>query len=100
MEDGISRGLQHRHETCCEKGGCCGRRACMVQRWFHRRDVVSGQVDLYMTIGLIAKDIEVQCFGLIIQENFLRYFLFETSNRYVIIYISCSCNSKLLPGIW
>jgi len=49
MEDGISGGLQHRHEMCCEKDGCYGRRACMVQRWFHRRDVVSGQVDLYMT---------------------------------------------------
>ena len=30
VEDGISRGLQHRHEMCCEKGGCRGRRACMV----------------------------------------------------------------------
>ena len=30
VEDGISRGLQHHHEMCCEKGGCCGRRACMV----------------------------------------------------------------------
>ena len=40
MEDGIPGGLQHRHETCCEKGGHCGRRACMVQRWHHRRDVV------------------------------------------------------------
>ena len=25
MEDGISGGLQHHHETCCEKGGCCER---------------------------------------------------------------------------
>jgi len=48
VEDGISGGLQHRHETCCEKGGHHGRRACMVQRWFHREDVVSGPVDLYM----------------------------------------------------
>jgi len=32
MEDRISGGLQHHHETCCEKGGHCGRRACMVQR--------------------------------------------------------------------
>ena len=53
MEDGISGGLQHCHEMCCEKGGCCGRRACMVQRWFHRGDVVSRQVDLYMTVGKI-----------------------------------------------
>jgi len=40
MEDGISGGLQHRHKTCCEKGGHYGRRACMVQRWHHRGDVV------------------------------------------------------------
>ena len=32
MKDGISRGLQHRHEMCCKKGGCRGRQACMVQR--------------------------------------------------------------------
>ena len=49
MEDGIPRGLQHHHETCCEKGGRYGRRACMVQRWFYHEDVVSGQVDLHMT---------------------------------------------------
>ena len=29
MEDGIPGGLQHCHKTCCEKGGCCGRQACM-----------------------------------------------------------------------
>jgi len=40
MEDGIPRRLQHCHETCCEKGGYHGRRACMVQRWHHHRDVV------------------------------------------------------------
>ena len=33
MEDGISRGLQHHHKTCCEKGGRHGRQACMVQKW-------------------------------------------------------------------
>jgi len=49
MEDGISGGLQYCYEMCCEKGGRCGRRACMVQRWFHHGNVVSGQVDLYMT---------------------------------------------------
>ena len=42
--------LQHHHETCCEKGGRHGRQACMVRKWFHRGDVVSRQVDLYMTI--------------------------------------------------
>ena len=40
MEDEIPRGLQHHHKTCCEKGGRCGRRACMVQRWHHHGDVV------------------------------------------------------------
>ena len=49
MEDGIPGGLQHRHKTCCEKGGPRGRQACMVRKWFHHGDVVSRQVDLYMT---------------------------------------------------
>jgi len=40
MKDGIPRGLQHHHEMCCEKGGRCGRQACMVQRWHHRGNVV------------------------------------------------------------
>ena len=53
VEDGISGGLQHRHETYCEKGGRCGRRACMVQRWFHRGDIISRQMDLYMTTWYI-----------------------------------------------
>ena len=40
MEDGIPGGLQHHHETCCEKGGRRGRRAYRVQRWHHRGDIV------------------------------------------------------------
>ena len=32
MEDRISRGLQHCHKTCCKKGGCCGRCACIIWR--------------------------------------------------------------------
>ena len=40
VEDGIPRGLQHCHNTCCEKGGHRGRRAYRVQRWHHREDVV------------------------------------------------------------
>ena len=47
MEDGIPGGLQHRHKTCCEKGGRCGRQACMVQRWHHHGDVV------FQTGGLV-----------------------------------------------
>ena len=30
MEDGIPRQLQHCHKTCCKKGGCCGRWACII----------------------------------------------------------------------
>ena len=40
MEDGIFGGLQHRHKTCCEKGGRHGRRAYRVQRWHHRGAVI------------------------------------------------------------
>jgi len=40
MEDGIPGWLQHCHEMCCEKGGHCERQACMVQRWFHRGDII------------------------------------------------------------
>ena len=47
MEDGISGGLQHRHMTYCKKGGRRGRRACRVQRWHHRGDVV------FQTVGLV-----------------------------------------------
>ena len=47
MEDGISGRLQHRHITCCEKGGRRGRRACRVQRWYHCGDVV------FQTGGLV-----------------------------------------------
>ena len=50
MEDRISGGLQHCYETCYKKDGRRGRWACMVWRWFHHSDVVSGQVDLYVTI--------------------------------------------------
>ena len=52
MEDRISGGLQHHHEICYKKGGHYGRRACMVQKWFHCRNIVSRQVDLHMTVSL------------------------------------------------
>ena len=58
MEDGISGGLKHYHETCCEKGGHCERQTCIVQRWFHRGDIVSGQVDLYMTLIFDIKSLD------------------------------------------
>ena len=32
MEDGIPGGLQHHHKMCCNKGGCHGRWACIIQR--------------------------------------------------------------------
>ena len=50
MEDRIPRWLQHRYKTCCKKGGRHRRWACMIQRWFHCGNIVSGQVDLHMTI--------------------------------------------------
>ena len=53
MEDGIPRWLQHYHETYYEKVGHCGRQACMIWRWFHCRDIISGQVDLHMTNYLV-----------------------------------------------
>ena len=51
MEDGIPRVLQHHHKMCCEKGGCHGRQACMVQRWHHHGDVV------FQTGGLVYNSI-------------------------------------------
>ena len=56
MEDGISGGLQHRHMTCCEKGGRCGRWACRVQRWHHRGDVVFWTGGLVYDIGLDSRE--------------------------------------------
>ena len=53
MEDRIPGWLQHRHKTCCEKDGHCGRWACIIQRWFYCGDVVSGQMDLYMTAEVV-----------------------------------------------
>ena len=47
MEDRIPGRLQHRHMTCCEKGGRHGRQACRVQRWHHCGDVV------FQTGGLV-----------------------------------------------
>ena len=32
MEDRIPGGLQHHHKTCCEKGSCHGRQACIIWR--------------------------------------------------------------------
>ena len=36
---------------CYKKDGCHERWACMIWRWFHCRDVISGWVDLYMIIN-------------------------------------------------
>jgi len=58
VEDGIPGWLQHCHETCCEKGGCCGRRACMVRRWFHCGNIISGQVDLHITLVQVLTNID------------------------------------------
>ena len=56
MEDRISGGLQHRHMMCCEKGGRRGRRACRVQRWHHRGDVVFRTGGLVYDIGLDSRE--------------------------------------------
>ena len=32
VEDRIPRWLQYHHKTCCEKDGCYGRWACIIQR--------------------------------------------------------------------
>ena len=64
MEDGIPGRLQHHHETCCEKGGHRGRRACRVQRWHHCGDVV------FRTGGLVY-DSDVTSFRTI--YSFLSY---------------------------
>ena len=50
VEDRILRWLQHHHKMCYKKGGCCRRQACMIRRWFYCGDVISGQVDLHMTV--------------------------------------------------
>ena len=71
MEDGIPGGLQHRHKTCCEKGGRCGRQACRVQSWHHRGDVV------FRTGGL-AYDREEPCIGFT-QENLMENSLQDLS---------------------
>ena len=55
MEDRISGRLQHRHKTCCEKGGRRGRQACRVQRWHHRGNVVFWTSGLVYDIQAISK---------------------------------------------
>ena len=47
-------------------------------------------------IGPIAKNTGVQCFGFVFQKDFLKYSLLEMSNRYVIVYMSCSYYCELL----
>ena len=51
-------------------------------------------------ISFIAKDIKMQYFRFITQENLLRYFPLEIPNRCVIIYMSYSYNCKFLSEIW
>ena len=50
-------------------------------------------------IGFTAKDIEVQCFGFVPQEDFLKFSPLETSNRCVIIYMHYSYNCEFPLGI-
>jgi len=46
-------------------------------------------------ISSIAKDMEVQYFGFVLQEDLLRCSPLEIFNRHVIVYISYSCYCKL-----
>ena len=69
VEDGIPRWLQHCHKTCCEKGGCCGRWACMIWRWFHYKDIISGQVDLHMTKKRIGRREWYKMVSILISEQ-------------------------------
>jgi len=49
MKDRIPRWLQHCWKACCKKDGHYERRACIIWRWYHCRDVSSGWVDLHIT---------------------------------------------------
>ena len=75
MEDRRPGGLQHCHKTCCEKGSHHGRRACMVQRWHHRRDVV------FQTGGLVYDKF---AYPLVIdfRIHYLRNFIFRFPINY------------------
>ena len=46
MEDGIPGWLQHCHKIYCKKDGHYRRQACIIGRWYHYEDVISGWVDL------------------------------------------------------
>ena len=70
MKDGIPGGLQHRHETCCEKGGHRGRRACRVQRWHYHGDVV------FRTGGLVYDNIILLILIVRVVKNELYFTLF------------------------
>ena len=69
MEDRIPRWLQYCHKTCCEKGGYYGRWACMIWRWFHYKDIISGQVDLHMTKKRIGRREWYKMVSILISEQ-------------------------------
>ena len=50
VEDRILRWLQHCYKTCYKKDGHHQRQACIIGRWYHYGDVISEQMNLYMTI--------------------------------------------------
>jgi len=77
MEDGISGGLQHHYKTCCEKGGCCGRRACMVQRWHHHGNVV------FQTGGPTYDIIYDNCWLVVEQRNGME----EGSGIFIVLFV-------------
>jgi len=50
-------------------------------------------------ISSTTKDMEVQCFGFVLQEDLLRCSPLKMFDKYVIVYMSCSCYCKFLLEI-
>ena len=69
MEDRISRGLQHYHETCCGKGGRHG-------RWAYDLKVVSPQRCYFQTGGLVYDTLRVLTYN----NKFFFIFVVRTWN--------------------
>ena len=89
MEDGIPRWLQHYYKTCCEKGGHHGKRACMIWRWYHYRDIIYRWVDLHMTFTQRVHAPKNSCFHTwLCKHQFPRSF-YNTSFRTILNFKSC-----------
>jgi len=69
MEDRIPGWLQYRHETCCEKSGCCGRRACMVWRWFSLRECYFQTGGLVYDTDEAPKELNAKAYAMTLKEE-------------------------------